>query len=48
MSLVSWKARDRYASEWWRTVKFYTASSSAFKGFSFPNKIVGKEDEQVY
>ena len=47
MSLVSWKARDRHASEWRRTVKFYTASLSAFKGFFIPNKIVGKKDEQV-
>ena len=47
MSLISWKATDSYAREWRRTVKFYTASLSAFRGFSFPNKMVRKEDKQV-
>ena len=47
MSSVYSKARDNYASEWRRTVNFFTASSSAFRRIPFPNKIVEKEDEKV-
>ena len=46
MSSVSSKARNSFVNEWRRTVKFYTASLSVFKGSSSSNKVVGKKDIQ--